>query len=213
MDFFRLRFLNTLLLFIAGIVLGFIIKERFSPPAEPAQPSYRSARQSAVQQEPQAPYVPETGAEEEPAAPETARPAQAPEEEPAADEKDPGEAAVIEPVASTRPAAKTSPDDFFSSPGPYEGRELVLELQMITARKTGNGWRLNLVRTGPGKKVDYLYVDDYGELGDKPDLRIGYSYSVRFLCSSGDPTSGNKLLSIEPTGGKADWATGLSAVE
>ncbi len=205
-----MRFLNTLLLFVAGVVLGFMIKERLVPAAAPVQAPYRP-----VQAESTAPYVPDP-ADDGLAESELTKPATSSEEtrEAGAEDRDSAEEApVIEPYAPAKTGSVASPDDFFSSPGAYEGKELVLQLQMITAKKTGNGWRLNLVHTGPGKKVDYLYVDDSGELGDKPDLRIGYSYRVRFLCSAGDPASGNKLLAIEPTGGKADWATGLSAVE
>ncbi len=205
-----MRFLNTLLLFVAGVVLGFMIKERLAPAAAPVQTPYRPAQAEST-----APYVPDP-ADDGLAESEQAKPAQAAEEprDAGENEKDSlDETPVIEPSAPGGSASIASPDDFFSSPGAYEGKELVLQLQMITAKKTGSGWRLNLVHTGPGKKVDYLYVDDSGELGDKPDLRIGYSYRVRFLCSAGDPASGNKLLAIEPTGGKADWATGLSAVE
>ena len=75
------------------------------------------------------------------------------------------------------------------------------------------GWRLNLVYTSPDKKTDYLYLDDSELLGEKPDLRIGYVYKVRFLSGKGETGSGNTLLEIAATGEKAAWATGLSAVE
>jgi hypothetical protein len=56
-------------------------------------------------------------------------------------------------------------------------------------------------------------VDDDEVIGDKPDLRIGFVYKVRFRCSKGDTASGNVLLLLTATGDKASWATGLSAVE
>jgi hypothetical protein len=88
-----------------------------------------------------------------------------------------------------------------------------MEVQMITAKKVDGGWRLNFVHSSAGKSADYLYVDDDDVLGDKPDLRIGYVYKVRFRCGKGYSDSGNSLTHITPTGDKAAWATGLSAVE
>ncbi|HNW45343.1 MAG TPA: hypothetical protein PKI19_12620, partial [Elusimicrobiales bacterium] len=104
-------------------------------------------------------------------------------------------------------------NQFFQKPAAYAGRELEMSLQMITAKKQTNGWRLNLVHTGPKKKLNYLYVDDQDTLGEKPDLRIGYFYRVVFRCQKGDPADGNVLSSINFTGQKAEWATGLSAIE
>lgn len=228
MNFFRLRVLNTLLLFIVGVVLGFMIKDKFYPAQAPSAPA---AYQSSSPQFPAAATeaagedISEDGADtpqddsempaEEPYVqsqpqrqPEPAY--KAPAWEPPAARAEP---IVIEPAAKPRPAVTGMERDFFRSPGRYEGRELELELQMITARKTHDGWRLNLVYTGPDKKIDYLYVDDSSVLGEKPDLRIGYAYKLRFLCGAGDPASGNTLISISPAGGKAEWATGLSAIE
>ena len=110
-------------------------------------------------------------------------------------------------------ALRGEEDDFFARPERYEGRDLEMQLQMITAKRVPAGWRLNLVYSGRAKEIDYLYVEDSGVLGPKPDLRIGYVYKVRFRCGKGSSAAGNTLLAIEPTGGKADWATGLSATE
>lgn len=229
MNFFRLRVINTLLLFLIGIVLGFILKERFYPaPMAPAQAGYnapypvRSETPSAGQAEGEEPAdeptdepYPVQDAEAVVSPPRAASDPAA--EEPARAEP---EALVIEatPAAGIsrgpgRPAVKGSTDDFFRNPSAYEGRELEMDLQMITAKRAQRGWRVNLVYTGPDKKIDYLYADDPELLGDKPDLRIGYVYKVRFLCVKGDTSSGNTLLAISPTGEKAAWATGLSAVE
>lgn len=217
MNFFRLRFLNTLLLFVAGIILGFILKEKFYP-APPASPP---ALQADLERAPEQPQdAPEESLEDEPySEPEERRepalhsPPEVLSKEPAAEEA-PG--LVIEPQANKpapRPGVGDDPAEFFGKPERYAGREVQLSLQMITAKRGQAGWRLNLVYSGPDKKVDYLYVQDSQLLGDKPDLRIGYGYKVRFACGKGDPSSGNTLLSIEPTGEKAAWATGLSAIE
>lgn len=214
MNFFRLRLLNTLLFFLSGIVLGFILKEKFYPAAPPkALPSYA--------QHPAAPAVPAPREEElsdEPylAQEEERAPLAKPEPAPVPEESLP-EPAVIE-AAPEKPARRQSvlkgeEAGFFAEPARFEGRDLEMELQMITAKRTRTGWRLNLVHTGPAKKIDYLYVDDAELLGDKPDLRIGFVYKVRFYCGKGQADSGNTLSAITPTGAKAEWATGLSAVE
>ena len=213
-----MRFLNTLLLFVGGVALGFIIKERLSPAAPIVQSAYRPDLRApdsgaAPETDSGAPANRDAALAADGAAADAERPVMTDQEEAPEDAKDPAGTPVLEPVAPGQQMLKDSPENFFAAPRTYEDRELLFEMQMISARRTADGWRLNLVRTGPGKKVDYLYLDDDGEIGAKPDLRIGYSYAVRFLCTAGDPKAGNKLLSIEPTGGKADWATGLSAVE
>lgn len=226
MNFFRLRVLNTFLLFLIGIVAGFILKDRFYPAAPPPRP-YTSG--DKVPQEPSPAAEEEQAAEEE-------LPLQEEEEEeeeesprpvrtPAVsaqtlDETAPGNGGgpiVIEPaVPALRrgDALRGAREEFFKKPSDYAGRELEMDLQIITAKRSASGWRLNFVYTAPDKRVDYLYAEAApGLLGEKPDLRIGYVYTVRFLCEKGETGSGNVLAALSPTGGKADWATGLSALE
>lgn len=227
MNFFRLRLINTLLFFLIGGLIGFIFKDRFFPQRSPQpqqryQPEYSAGQEPAAAQEEAPPEV-ETETEE-PEAPEPPRPAPKPRESGPAPAPAPerGEPVVIEtsvlpaesaaePAAS--PVIKGSQDDFFASPSDYIGKDLEMELQMITARRVTKGWRLNFVYSGPDKKIDYLYADDYDILGEKPDLKIGYVYRIRFHCSKGAAESGNTLTLLTPTGQKAAWATGLSAVE
>jgi len=218
MNFFRLRVINTFLLFLIGIVLGFILKEKFYPAVKaPAGTPYHAAYPGRSETPPEAqpeaeeptdePYAAQDEGEAPPAVKEEAGRA-APEDlviEPAGAEGESREARL--------PVLKDAQNVFFRTPEAYEGRELEMELQMITAKRTGRGWRLNLVYTSPDKKTDYLYVDDTEVLGEKPDLRIGYVYKVRFLSGKGRTASGNTLTAISPTGQKAAWATGLSAVE
>jgi hypothetical protein len=218
MNFFRLRALNTFLLFFIGIILGFILKDKFYPSRPPAHPASFQTTYS-----PQPSEQAEGGEE----APETEEPP-APEPE----EEEPPQAApapVIVPEAASpaeivmeeaprsesraQRALRGEEDAFFARPERYEGRDLEMQLQMITARRVPSGWRLNLVYSGRAKEIDYLYVEDSGVLGPKPDLRIGYVYKVRFRCGKGSAAAGNTLLAIEPAGSKADWATGLSATE
>ncbi len=232
MNFFRLRVINTVLFFLLGALIGFILKDRLFPAKakdyrRSYQPEYASSS-GQLQTEPA--YKPED--EDQPPRPQieaTVTPEE-PEEEPAAgsDRPAPKPAASSKPQAEAVLEAEPAPkeeaaapevikgdqDDFFAHPDEYAGKTLEVELQMITAKRSQRGWRLNFVYTAPDKSVDYLYADDDGGLlGDKPDLRIGYVYRVRFLCGAGRADSGNRLVSLAPTGQKAAWATGLSAVE
>lgn len=104
-------------------------------------------------------------------------------------------------------------DVFFKNPERYAGRDLAMELQMILARKTPNGWLLNFVHARDGKNTDYLYMEDDFLLGEKPELKAGYFYNVVFKCVKGNLSSGNNLLGIQPSGRKAAWAAGTSAIE
>lgn len=219
MNFFRLRFLNTILLFLAGIILGFILKDKFSPGTSPAAPAEAPGTYSEARQPPA--VLEEEELQDEPYLEEEEEPQKVPGRGPVVlADREPETSApeiVIAPQAGRSPAAAVvradEASEFFSGPQRYAGREVELRLQMITAKKSASGWRLNLVYSGPGRKIDYLYVEDSEVLGDKPDLRIGYVYKVRFSCGKGDAASGNALLAIEHTGEKAEWATGLSAVE
>lgn len=227
MNFFRLRLINTLLFFLIGGLIGFIFKDRFFPqhgaqPQQRYQPEYTAGQDPAPAQE-EAPQ--ETVSEpEELEAAEPPRPGPKPRKNnseplPAPERGEPVviETSVLPAEGAAEPSAsaviKGSQDDFFSSPADYVGKDLEMELQMITARRVTKGWRLNFVYSGPDKKIDYLYADDYDILGEKPDLKIGYVYRIRFHCSRGAADSGNTLTLLTPTGQKAAWATGLSAVE
>jgi len=229
MRFFRFRFINTLLFFLCGILLGFIIKERFHPGIKTVsqqryQPDYaggpaaepEQAQQIVVQDDDAvAEDVPPVNYDEAPRgikpAGERAAAAEREDSEEVSLEPDSGSPAVPEPKAAAVLAA--APDQFFKKPAVYSGREIEMSLQLITAKSSDAGLRLNFVHVGPERKLDYLYVDDAGTLGEKPDLRVGYFYQVRFLCRKGDPAEGNTLSSMKATGEKANWATGLSAIE
>ncbi|OGS58905.1 MAG: hypothetical protein A3J79_11635 [Elusimicrobia bacterium RIFOXYB2_FULL_62_6] len=122
------------------------------------------------------------------------------------------------PAAARKPETdqglvKGAEDAFFKNPERYAAQYLEMELQMVVARKTQAGWVLNLVHARGGKNIDYIYIEDDFLLGEQPDLRIGYFYNVSFKCGKGNPNSDNKLLGINPSGRKAAWATGVSALE
>jgi len=236
MSFFRLRFINTLLVLLIGIVFGYLIKERSgAKKVVPYAAKYPSSY-AAV------PILPSGGAEEPSVAAEIRLPEAGPrparsasreqgdenfempikvppspgDDSEAADQEEesplPGGKEYAE-LKKEDEVVRGSEDAFFRNPARFAGRDLQMELQMIMARKTAKGWLLNLVRSKGGKNADYLYVEDDSVVGDKPDLKIGYSYIVRFRCQKGDAASGNKLLGLTPTNDKAPWATGISAIE
>lgn len=225
MNFFRLRLINTLLFFLVGAIIGFIVKEKFYPSSQPAYHQRYQSVYAGRQEEPADAAAPddaalEQEAEQEPEpAPLPVKAAKRPAE-PRAEEESYSSPIVIEPAEPGAKSGDEEPrvargvqDDFFSRPASYAGREVEMPLQLITAKRSARGWRLNFVYTGPNKNIDYLYVDDAELLGDKPDLRIGYVYRVRFRCGKGDPAAGNTLSLLTATGDKASWATGISAVE
>lgn len=224
MDFFRLRVINTFLLFLIGIIAGFILKDRFYPQAPKEQPyaaAYKPSFDASAEAETALPdeEPAEEDYQEEPAPRPRAAARPAVSAETVAEHANGGEEnhIVIEPVPAPRErkpeVVRGATEEFFKKPAAYAGRELEMDLQMITAKRSSRGWRLNFVYTGPDKTIAYLYAEDTGLLGEKPDLRIGYVYTVRFRCEKGDTASGNVLSALSPTGAKADWATGLSAVE
>lgn len=224
MNFFRLRVLNTFLFLLVGILIGAILRDRLHRTSAPApvaryQPEYAQAAEGDDQ-----PKVSEdTATDSEPEAAEepVRRPVKAPAHAAPADDhaenvislepdKDDADTAADKPV----PVLMITPAQFFKKPSAYAGRTVEMPLQMITTQRKKAGWRLNFVYTAADRSISYLYVtDDDSKLGEKPDLKVGYFYRVRFDCGSGDTAEDNSLISIQPTGEKSDWATGLSAVE
>jgi hypothetical protein len=241
MDFFRLRLINTLLVLLIGIVLGYMMKERsatttgaaytakypakyapqssatnwagkgFTADAEPADVSKNSAA-ALESEEPEAELAENLEKDTENfAMPIKIQPS---EEETVSQEAESAARAPKEVRKDKDSTSLTGSEDaFFKNPERFAGLNLEMDLQMILARKTPKGWLLNLVHSKGGKNVDYLYVEDDSILDNNPDLKVGYFYKVRFNCRKGDTASGNKLLNLTPTNNKASWATGLSAVE
>ncbi|OGS12424.1 MAG: hypothetical protein A2285_01990 [Elusimicrobia bacterium RIFOXYA12_FULL_57_11] len=229
MRFFRFRIVNTLLFFLVGILIGFIFKERLHPalkstPVQRYQPEFTGDFAAPVQPQENSSWEEDSASPGEKPLPAGDNPRQkdqdAPQAVPAEDREEgpeislePDTGAAADPEIKPAAVLQADPDQFFKRPAVYAGREIEMSLQMITARRTAGGWRLNFVHVGPEKKLDYLYVDDAEVLGENPDLRIGYVYRVKFRCNKGDIAGGNVLSAVEATGAKADWATGLSAVE
>ncbi len=227
MDFFKLRVLNTFLFLLLGAALGYLLSRGSGAPSMPEAPAIRAARQPAD----------EIFSPDHPAAVKGAGPAPAGEADgdyelelqgeetaSAGDAVRHGESAgnSMRHGLPAQSAALTDEEDFvvrgkaaafFRDPSAFAGAELELELQMITAKRLAGSWRLNFLHSGTGRQLDYIYIDDDRILGDSPDLRIGYLYLVRFNCQKGELSAGNRLVFAKATGGKASWATGISAVE
>jgi len=235
MSFFRLRLINTIFLFCAGLALGYMIRGSRGGEAPRHSPERHRAASPAPEAGLPEPAAPEAEIKTEllpgprSSAPRPAGRTGAAEdfEFPVgeAEEKSYDESVYADEPALTRDgrggrkkgpsedALRGAEDEFFRAPARFSGRDLEMELQMIMAKRHPKGWLLNLVRSKNGKSADYLYLEDDFVLGEKPDLRIGYFYRVRFRCNKGDTASGNRLLELGDTGEKAAWATGVSAVE
>jgi hypothetical protein len=242
MNFFKMRIVNTFLVLLIGIVLGSMIKDRpgarrgshdsarksagYGAPLI-AAPEGENTDFSAYNDPPE-----KTGTRSAPAADKTSvlEDFELPMSLPAGKEEDSSsgreeggvsreEADPGEDNAGQADGEKAggvlrgAEEDFFRNPKRFSGQDLEMELQMLTAAKRQKGWLINLARVKGGKSSDYLYIEDESVLGENPDLKIGFFYRTRFRCRKGDPAAGNTLLGLTPTGNKAAWATGISAIE
>ncbi|HOW88947.1 MAG TPA: hypothetical protein PL037_01600 [Elusimicrobiales bacterium] len=238
MDFFKMRITNTLLVLLIGAMLGYIAGNRGAAGRRAAGKDHAAPRVIAATETEDRVFQSFRDRAEGAEAPVSAvsgaadrtdddyelpvrLPAGTGDEE--AEERgsgeEPGHAAAEAEEDADEPAGKASgvlrgaEDDFFKNPGRFAGEDLEMELQMLTAARRPKGWLLNLARVRSGKSADYVYIEDAAVLGENPDLKIGYFYRTRFRCRKGDTASGNSLLEIVPTGDKAVWATGISAIE
>ncbi|KAF0126534.1 MAG: hypothetical protein FD189_971 [Elusimicrobia bacterium] len=227
MDFFKLRVINTLLFLCLGAALGYLLSRGAGAPAMPEPPaaSAGDAMRHGVPVQSRQPadeiFNPEHPAAASAAPKSSGEPdgeyeLELPAEPPAS------AGDTVPRGVSVQPSSVTDDDDFvvrgkavsfFRDPSRFSGAELELELQMITAKRLTGSWRLNFLHSGAARQLDYIYIDDDRVLGEAPDLRIGYFYLVRFKCQNGELSSGNRLVFAKATGGKASWATGISAVE
>lgn len=232
MNFFKMRIINTLLLFLIGIMLGYVLKDHFFPTKKDnfqAQPYYNYA-DSVKPKEPSDSINKKSESVQSLRAKNTDDDKHHGSRE-LNDEEDVFDLPVKELESEYKSVIKgagqkgsrteieeehekwTDAESFFKNPNKYRGKEIEIDIEMIVAKNTGKGWRLNFLYQREDKSIDYIYIDDDSVLGDKPDLKIGYFYKVRFLCGGGSLNADNKLISIKPTGDKAPWATDLSAIE
>jgi len=219
MNFFKLRVLNTFLVLIIGLMIGYIAGGRTNSDRAAARKGAPAASSAA---KPEADPVPgpKTGAESDVVTSVWSAkneddddfefPIKLPgvrlKREPASEGTDTGD---IEGAGVMRGVE----EDFFGDPARFSGEDIEMNLQLLAAAKMPKGWLLSMASTKSGKSADYVYVEDDSVLGEKPDLKIGHYYTTRFRCGKGDPAAGNILLEIAPTGEKAVWATGISAIE
>ncbi|MBI4656056.1 MAG: hypothetical protein HY746_04810 [Elusimicrobia bacterium] len=227
-NFFRLRIINTLLFLLVGVLVGYIIKDRWSA-GKNLETGFYDKISTGKRQSPDLRVETAGKADlsgEPSGAAGTAENPQSPQPSsdvfdddtyvmPVMEEKITSGAAKEDETApgEEAPLPAQEQNDFFTQPHKYKGKEVGVKLQMILAKKTGAQWKINLMHIDEQKNVAYVYIDDDFVLAAAPDLKIGYFYSVRFRCAKGSLESGNTLLSIIPTGDKASWATGVSAVE
>jgi len=221
-NFYRLRFINTLFILLIGVAIGFLFKKigRKTAAEDPSyKPVYSSGNYLKTTE------TPKTGARRVADSSEPAGEESNPMDDGEdyflpvvgqAQEKDPGEASRTEQAstAAAENAARDEIPDFVKNPASYAQKNVSGRLQMIIAKRLPKGWRLNFVYADENRNLNYLYVDDPENVsGDSPDFKIGYFYYVKFLSGNGDLKNNNNLQRIYATGEKTQWASGVSAIE
>ena len=212
MNFFKLRILNTSLIFIIGILLGFIIKDkmftaqdnRLSSVIQTEGEDSASGLQSnsnAVDEKNEYNVFDDDEDYDIPVPKKADKKQNGINEESSSEIED----KTVKFVDFSSP--------FFKNPAKFKNEIVTMDIQMIFARKSDSGWRLNLMYVDSQNGVKYVYLESDLLLTNKVELKIGYFYRVSFKCVEGQLNKGNMLLSIAPTGKKAEWATGVSAIE
>lgn len=213
MNFFRLRIINTFLLFAIGILFGFIIKDRLfkSENTELSAPSRAWQTDQNFEDADLSPFkVFEADSSEN-------------KEYNVFDDdieytptktksKKPESLSELENEEAPRKFIDLSVP-FFKNPERFKNEIVSMDIQMIFAKKAASGWLFNLMHIDSKKNISYIYINGESNLIKKRDFKIGYFYRVSFKCSKGKLDKGNHLVSINSTEKKADWATGVSAVE
>ncbi|MCG2726225.1 MAG: hypothetical protein L6420_08255 [Elusimicrobia bacterium] len=221
MNFFKLRILNALLLFIIGILLGFIIKDKIFSPKDGRSPASAiitktnkiSSNVDSLEAKDGKDEILDEKEEYNVFDDEEAYDvsSQQQKSEKTLDQEKENETPTENEDDTVKFVDLSEP--FFANPNKFKNEIVTMDIQMIFARKVDSGWRLNLMYVDSQKGVKYVYLDSDLILSDKIELKIGYFYRVSFKCVKGELNQGNTLLSIKFTGKKADWATGISAVE
>jgi hypothetical protein len=221
MNFYRLRFINTLLLFIIGILLGFyfasknnFFKKVFS--SSDYKPVYygKDLRDSYTPVYLKSDLKNNSYQNIEPGS---------------LDKTTKEEKKFVENIAVQNPIDddydfvlvassdfKQQNDEFFEvsnfvkSPGSFVLKKISGNMILLKGEKE-NGVKLYfLVRLD--NQAFYVDIEDEDKIIKNFDsFKIGYYYSVTFISQEGSVRKGNKLLSIEETQKKEPWASGLSA--
>ena len=218
MNFFKLRILNTSLIFIIGILLGFVLKDKAFTPKNNHLPAQGIRAKTNTGTSPVGSQSSFDSFDEK-------------EEYNVFDDDEVYDIPVRQKQIKNKPIKETDletitendevefvkfmdfSDPFFKNPKKFKNELVSMDIQMIFAKKGISGWRLNLMHVDSQRGVKYVYLDSDLLVSDKINLKIGYFYRVYFKCTRGELNKGNILLSIAPTGKKADWATGISAIE
>ncbi|MEW5951685.1 MAG: hypothetical protein GX447_03905 [Elusimicrobia bacterium] len=213
MDFFKLRFINVLFLFVIGISIGFLWGKK-GKDSKSAQNEYKPVYSQIT---PDAVYLSPSSIQKESVKNSYPNPMDDDEDyqlSVVGDNLTEEEPLTAQKKKESQAVRQDNSSDFFSSPSSFYGKEVYVRIQMITARKSEKGWRINSVYSDSDKNLSYLYIDDPDMIsGEKPDFRVGYYYKVLFFCDKGELKNGNRLISIESTGEKTPWASGISALE
>ena len=213
MNFFRLRVINTFLLFAIGILFGFIIKDRLFKSENADLSASSRARQTDQNLE---------DADLSPFKDSNADSSENKEYNVFDDdiEYTPHQTESQNPESSSELENEEAPRKFinlsvpfFKNPERFKNEIVNMDVQMIFAKKTASGWLFNLMHIDSKKNISYVYINGDSDLIKKRDFKIGYFYRVSFKCSKGKLNKGNSLVSIDSTEKKADWATGVSAIE
>ncbi len=102
-------------------------------------------------------------------------------------------------------------DDFVKNPESYKDKTISGKLVLLKGERETKVSKLYFLYN-ISNSAFYLQVDDEGGIiKNYEDFKIGYYYDVVFLSAEGKVDSGNKLISIEQSGDKTKWATEFPA--
>lgn len=101
--------------------------------------------------------------------------------------------------------------DFVKFPYNYTSKKISGKLILLRGEKSSPP-RFYFLYSFDKKYAYYIdIVDENKIVKDFNSFKIGYYYKVSFVSGEGNLKSGNKLISIEETGEKEEWASGLNA--
>ena len=206
-----MRVINTFLVLVIGLTLGFLLKaspHKYGRAAGKERPTFnspdaqiiRSGREnSSIPEE-----TPDSGEEpDEPGLEIFTSPFTKEESGPGQETDEDGDKLESSEDYSEGTERRDRAESFFKNPERYRNSELELKLELLNLEKISGKWRLYMGYTARNKDAGYIDLEADGFPGDPGRLVVGSFYKVRFKCLKGDFASGNSLLSIIPPAGKA----------
>ena len=212
MSFFKMRVINTFLVLVIGLTLGFLLKaspHKYGRVAGKERPTFnspdaqtiRSGRESTSVSE----ETPDSGeGRDEPGLEIFTSPFTKEGSGPGNEPDEDGEKPESSEGSSEGTERQDRAESFFKNPERYKNSELELRLEMVNLEKIGGKWRFYMSFTARNKDVGYIDIDADEFPGDSTRLSVGAVYKVRFKCLKGDFISGNSLVSITAAGGRGD---------